>query len=168
MEFKDFTLHKDNHFIAMQYHSLILNRTNLILLLDHCLLGLKVNGIVGVESGSDPLALAMSKMWAIKGDLESPESYIKSKYLSKIENLDIFGDIILEVEKSNFRIFYKDIIEVTYNKKKKWGMGYYPHDGRVYVKTKDGKKREFIILGTQSGKDIQRRIENKYDRLDIR
>ena len=46
-------------------------------------------------------------------------------------------------------------------KEKKWGMGYYPHDGKVYVKTKNGKKKEFIILGSQSGKEIENWIKKK-------
>jgi hypothetical protein len=37
-------------------------------------------------------------------------------------------------------------------------MGYYPHDGKVYVRTKDGKNREFIILGSQSGQEIKNRL----------
>lgn len=40
-------------------------------------------------------------------------------------------------------------------------MGYYPHDGKVYVKTYDGKKKEFIILGSQSGEEIKNWIEKK-------
>jgi len=33
-------------------------------------------------------------------------------------------------------------------------MGPYPHDGRVTIETYDNNKREFIILGNQSGKSI--------------
>jgi hypothetical protein len=33
-------------------------------------------------------------------------------------------------------------------------MGYYPHDGKVYIETHDGKKKEFIMLGNQSGQKI--------------
>lgn len=38
-------------------------------------------------------------------------------------------------------------------------MGSYPHDGKVHVKTQAGKKREFIILGNQSGEAIKAWIE---------
>jgi hypothetical protein len=38
-------------------------------------------------------------------------------------------------------------------------MGEYPHDGKVYVTTKDGKRREFIILGNQSGESIKKFFE---------
>jgi hypothetical protein len=47
-----------------------------------------------------------------------------------------------------------DIKSAIYNPSKKFGMGYYPHDGRVIIETFDNKKREFIILGNQSGESI--------------
>ena len=71
-----------------------------------------------------------------------------------VGNDDIDGTGILN-HKDNFRIPYSDITNVTYNSGKKWGMGPYPHDGKVYVTTADGKKREFIIMGEQSGSDIR-------------
>ncbi len=33
-------------------------------------------------------------------------------------------------------------------------MGYYPHDGKVYIETFDGMKKELIVLGNQSGRKI--------------
>ena len=98
---------------------------------------------------------------AIQDDLENPYLYMKSKYLRKIENLNIFGEEILKVEGSNFRINRKNIKSVTYDKRKKWGMAYYPHDGKIYVKPENGKKKEFIILGSQSGEEIKVWIEKK-------
>lgn len=46
-----------------------------------------------------------------------------------------------------------------------WGMGYYPHDGKVYIKTKDFRKREFIILGAQSGQSVKDSLTAKKTRL---
>jgi hypothetical protein len=51
-----------------------------------------------------------------------------------------------------------DISTVEYNPKKKWGMGYYPHSGRVYI-NKAGRTREFIVLGKQSGSDVYARLK---------
>jgi len=48
-----------------------------------------------------------------------------------------------------------DITRCEYDKTKKWGMGYYPHDGKVYVETRNSNEREFIILGNQSGQSIR-------------
>ncbi len=161
MKLKDYELKEGNHFVAMEYYNLIMNRTFLVLILEDFLIGLKVNGLISVEGGGDPLTRSITKNMAIQDDLQNPYSYMKSSYLRKIENLNIYGESILETEKPNFRINRNEIKNVTYDKRKKWGMGYYPHDGKVYVKTKNGKKKEFIILGSQSGKEIENWIEKK-------
>lgn len=161
MKLKDYEFKEGNHFVAMEYYNLILNRTFLILISDEYLIGLKVNGSISVEGGGDPLTRSITKTMAIQDDLQNPYSYMKSSYLRKIESLNIYGDNILKIDKPNFRISLNEIGSVTYDKRKKWGMGHYPHDGKVYVKTKNGKKKEFIILGSQSGKAIESWIEKK-------
>lgn len=154
MLLKDFSLEDGNHFIAMEYHMLILNRTYLVIITKDFLLSLKVNGMVSVEGGQNPLTLAITKGLAIRGDLTNPFSYVKNKHLQPLLAEDINLDFILQKDKANFKIYKQDIVDVTYDNRKKWGMGYYPHDGKIYVKTADSKKREFIILGNQSGKAI--------------
>ena len=154
MLLKDFGLEDGNHFISMEYHTLILNRTYLVIITKDFLLGLKVNDVVSVEAGNNPLAVAITKTLAVRGDLNNPFSYVKNKYLEPLLNEDINLDFILKRDKANFKIYKRDIIGVTYDNKKKWGMGNYPHDGKVYVQTADNKKREFIILGSQSCKNI--------------
>ncbi len=154
MRLKDFKLQKGNHFIAMEYYGLILNRTFLIILYSDSLIALKVNGIVSVQTHGDPITNTLTGTMAINGDLNNPYSYIKSKYLRKLEAFDITGQEILNVSKSNFKISKADIHKVRQTNKKKWGMGPYIHDGRVFIKTKDQGEREFIILGNQSSKDI--------------
>jgi len=161
MKLKDYELKEGNHFIAMEYYNLIMNRTFLVLILEDCLIGLKVNGFISVEGGGDALTRSITKKMAIQDDLQNPYSYMKSSYLRKIENLNIYGEDILKTEKPNFKINRNEIKNATYDKRKKWGIGYYPHDGKVYVKTKNGKKKEFIILGSQSGKEIENWIEKK-------
>ena len=138
--------------MAMEYYGLILNRTYLVILADNKLIGIVVNGLVSVESHGK--GAIISNQMAIKGDLTNPYAYIKKSYFDKIRNLDLFGEELLKAEKSNFRINTNDISNATYDSRKKWGMGNYPHDGKVYLETKNGKKREFIILGNQSGGDI--------------
>jgi len=154
MLLKDFILDDGNHFVAMEYHTLILNRTYLVIITKDYLLGLKVNDVVSTEAGHNLLAFAATNPLAIRGDLDNPFSYVKNKYLEPLLEEDINLDLILEYSKANFRIYRRDITRVTYDPSKKWGMGYYPHDGKVYVHTADNKKREFIILGKQSGKAI--------------
>ena len=161
MKFKDFELNSDNHFIAMQYFGLILNRTYIVLLTKDRIIAIKVNGLVSVESGGNILAKELSKTMTVKGDLQNPYSYIKSKYLDRVRDLELVDANILAQNKSNFVIHRADIINAYYDPKKKWGMGYYPHDGKVYVATSDGKKKEFIILGNQSGHKVASLILTK-------
>jgi len=161
MKFKDFELNSVNHFVAMQYYGLILNRTFLVLLTKDFLIGIKVNGLISVEGGGNILAKELSKTMAVKGDLQNPYSYIKSKYIDKVQNLDVLDGSILAQDKSNFLIQRADITNAYYDPKKKWGMGYYPHDGKVYIITNDGKKKELIILGNQSGHQIANLVLTK-------
>jgi hypothetical protein len=142
----------------MEYHKLILNRTFLILLTPDYLIGLQANGMVSIEGGKDIFTQEITKPYAIRGDLSNPYSYVKDKYIRAIETLNLLDGSILLKNKTNFIIHKKDIKNVYFDATKKWGMGYYPHDGKVYLETFDNKKREFIILGDQSGETIAQRI----------
>ena len=62
--------------------------------------------------------------------------------------------------KANFRINISEINHIYYDPKKKWGMGNYPHDGKIYIETFNGKRKELIILGGQSGQGIVDWITN--------
>ena len=161
MKFKDFELEDNNHFVAMQYYGLILNRTFLVLLTNDLLMGIKVNGLVSVESGGNIFAKELSATMTIKGDLQNPYSYVKSKYIDRAKDCELLDESILTQNKSNFVIKRADIKNAYYDPKKKWGMGYYPHDGKVYIETFDGRKKEFIILGNQSGLKIANLILTK-------
>ena len=155
MKISEFDFTSDNHFVAMEYYWLILNRTFLILIADNELIGIKVHGPIGVESSD---AMANLLPLAIDGDLQNPYSYISAKYVEKIKDIDLKSNEFLAADRSNFRINKLDIIETSYDKSKKWGMGYYPHDGKIYVRTKDNRRREFIILGSQSGQNIKNKL----------
>jgi len=161
MIFKDLKLNDYNHFVAMQYYGLILNRTYLVVLTNDLIIGIKVNGLISVESGGNIIAKELSNAMAVKGDLQDPYSYIKSKYIDKVQNCELLDGSILNHDKANFVIQRKDIKTAYYDDKKKWGMGYYPHDGKVYVVTNDGKKKEFIMLGNQSGHKVANLILKK-------
>lgn len=152
MRITEFEFTPDNHFVAMEYYRLIFNRTFLILITEKDLIGIKVRGFVGVES-HDPLVSLLPL--SIDGDLQNPYSYMSMKYLERNMNTDLRSNDFFKINSANFKINRSDIIDATYDKTKKWGMGYYSHDGKVYVRTKDYKKREFIILGSQSGEHIQ-------------
>ncbi|MFI0491151.1 hypothetical protein [Flavobacterium sp.] len=161
MKLKDIELTDKNHFVAMEYYFLILNRTFLIIKTNGFLIGIQGNGLVSVEGGSNYLTREIVSTMAIKGDLTNPHSYLKNSYLEKVENVDLLDGSLKLLNKTNFLIKTSDIKDAQYNPNKKWGMGYYPHDGRVTIETFENKKREFIILGNQSGQDISNWILTK-------
>lgn len=161
MKFKDVELNENNHFIAMQYYGLILNRTFLVILTNDLLIGIKVNGLISIESDGNAIAKEISKNLTVRGDLQNPYSYVKSKYINNIQDYELLDGSILTLNKCNFVVSKVDIKNAYHNPKKKWGMGYYPHDGKVYIETVDGKKKEFIILGNQSGQKIAKLILGK-------
>jgi hypothetical protein len=155
MKISEFEFTPHNHFVAMEYYWLILNRTFLVLLTEKELIGIKVHGLIGAESSD--LVTELLPL-TIDGDLENPYSYISMKYVEEIKNIDLLSETFLRANRSNFRIRKSEITRIDYDKRKKWGMGQYPHDGKIYVTTSDNK-REFIVLGSQSGAHIKACIE---------
>jgi len=131
-------------FIAMEYYALILNRTYVINIKDDALCGVVCRGLTSIEGGGDTLTRSATGKLAVNGDINDPNSYVDITAINK-------------PHRANFCIPLSDIRQVEYTPQKKWGMGYYPHDGRVFVVTPDSK-REFIILGNQSGKEIATRL----------
>jgi hypothetical protein len=53
MKYKDFQLNDHNHFVAMQYYGIILNRTFLVILTNDLIIGIKVNGLISIEGGGN-------------------------------------------------------------------------------------------------------------------
>ncbi|MBK6825903.1 MAG: hypothetical protein IPG86_03035 [Chitinophagaceae bacterium] len=158
MTLKDIELTESNHFVAMEYYMLVLNRTYLILLINNKLIGLLGNGLISLEAKGDIFSSKIANSLSVRGDLRNPHSYLKEKYIRNIENINLLDGSILKKGFSNFIIDKERIKDAWYDPSKKWGMGYYPHDGKVYIKTNKRKTREFIILGNQSGADIVNRI----------
>ena len=142
------------HFVAMEYCWLILNRTYIVLIEDEHLVGIKVNGVVSIDRPGT------ADTHAVKGDLNNPYSYVKQSYLNKFKEIGFGNNSALSLDSANFRIKKEQIQSVQFNPNKKWGMSYYPHDGRVIITTFQGK-REFIILGSQSGSEIADAIQKK-------
>jgi hypothetical protein len=130
-------------FVAMEYYALILNRTFLVTVTDDELTAVVCRGLTS-SSGNDPLARLLSTPIAVRGDLNDSRSYVDEHRLRRSNG-------------ANFSLKLTDVRNVRYDKRKKWGMGEYPHDGKVYVDNGDGE-REFIILGNQSGEAIAARL----------
>ena len=130
----------------MEYYALILNRTYLVHVGDGQITGGVCRGLTAVEGGGDRLTREVTAKLAVQGELNDPASYVDAVTLSKSH-------------RANFAIELSEVQSVTYDPRKKWGMGYYPHDGRVTIATAR-ERHEFIILGGQSGREIARRLNS--------
>lgn len=169
MKLDEIKLTATNHFVAMEYYALFLNRSYLVIVLDDQMLGLVCNGIVAAEVYTGPeisgiisprlIKSAVSPL-VISGDLDSPLSYINEKNMSEYDGVDLLAEPFFSVHKNNFRYKLSEISSVCHDPKKKWGMGGHPHDGKVYISISN-KTRELIPLGQQSGKAIVKNIEDK-------
>ncbi len=123
----------------MEYYALILNRTYLVLVDANKIHGIVCRGLTSVESGIG-ITRALTEHLAVHGDLNDPGSYVVGRQL-------------ISHNSTNFTLPFSEVASITYNPGKKWGMGYYPHDGRVFIQTRL-RRRELIILGNQSGQRI--------------
>jgi hypothetical protein len=133
-------------FVAMEYYALVLNRTFLVRVGDSEITGSVCRGITAVAGGGDFLTRVINGRLSVPGNLTDPKSYVDQATLSK-------------THRANFVMPLSRVRSVAYDSRKKWGMGSYPHDGRVTIVTAE-MKREFIILGTQNGPEIAARLNS--------
>lgn len=133
-------------FVAMEYYGLALNRCFVISLDGETLRGVQCRGLTGAAGGHDLLARFLNRRFAVPGDLHDPSSYIDPRLRTRPRRAD-------------FAIPLHGIRAVEHDPRPKWGMGDYPHDGRVQLRT-DAGTREFIVLGRQSGHAICARIRD--------
>ena len=134
-------------FVAMEYYALILNRTFLITIDDACLCGIKCRGATATPSVvGNPLHQFVISRFVVRGDLDDPRAYVDEKVLRRNSN-------------AHFIIPLIEISSVEYDATKKWGMGPYPHDGRILIRTAS-RSRELIVLGRQSGADLCSLLQN--------
>lgn len=148
-----------NEFIAMEYVGGIGNRILKVWVTDSLIFAAKVKGYT-VESlfntdRNPELVIPYSKR-------NDPNSYVNKKKAQPYDSVD-FSTItprrFCEMDIENFVICKIDIIKVYHNPKKKWGMGRYPHNGRIIIVSSPGefnnkKEREFILIGAQDEKPI--------------
>lgn len=139
-------------FVAMEYWLLILNRTYKVFVTQEFVCGAKVRGAV-------PATWSRTGEVPIDGDLQSPECYIQAERLRKYDGVDVESRRFSSMSRANFQIHRDDLKRVRFNPKKKWGMGPYPHAGRIELHLRTGTVRELILLGDQDGRLIARRIQ---------
>ena len=134
-------------FVAMEYYWLILNRTFKVFVTKEALFGVKIRGpmmsLPGYESDAKWL---------------NPKSFVPSSIVNKYLGETLASNNIVEVNKDNFVLERSSIKSVNFDDTTKWGMGFVPHSGKLYVEHSSGRKREFILLGEQDGHRIKKEL----------
>ena len=160
MRLDEFQLSDGNHFVAMEYYAAIMNRTFLVLLTEKDIIGIVVRGVTASNDRGDSLTRLITDTLSPDGDLTNPLTYIDENYRQQYNEVDLIDGDLSKINKANFRLAMSDISGISYDPSKKWGMGPYPHDGKVYIAI-DRSEREFIILGNQSGEKIAESVRIK-------
>lgn len=140
------------YFIGLEYHTLILNRTCLVFMLQEKLVGLRVMGLLA-SSGHH-----------VMEDLNNPLWYTNPR----LYTVDEIGNFIQEGQPPSYNrrgmfVYQKEEIErVYFNPKRKWGMSHYPHNGRIQVTLRNGKSREWILVGDQDQRPLMKAFDELY------
>jgi hypothetical protein len=139
------------YFIAMEYKGLS-NCILKIYITDSLIMGAKVNGyIVCAPNLGIGTTVPMKHM-------REPEAYVKKK-LDVYDSLLADESAFLKRDKYNFIVRRSAVIKIWHDPTHKWGMGYYPDMGKIYLespKTSENKEavRELILVGDQDAKGI--------------
>jgi len=144
----------------MEYYAGILNRTYLVIMTAESFIGLVVHGVIASNDRGDPLTRLIASKLSPSGDLSNPMAYVDEKYRKRYSDVDLNNGDLKQISSANFRSALSEITDVSYDPTKKWGMGPYPHDGKVYIEFRKSK-REFIILGDQSGERIAAAVRDR-------
>ena len=160
MKLEEFQLADGNYFFAMEYYAGVLNRTYLVLTTAESIIGLVVHRTIASSNRGDPLTRLITSNFSPSGDLSNPVAYVDEKYRTKYSDVDLQNGDLKQISSANFRSALSEITDIYHDPNKKWGMGPYPHDGKVYIEF--GKsKREFVILGDQSGEKIVNAVKDR-------
>jgi hypothetical protein len=136
-------------FLAMEYYSLILNRTYFIMVTNDALYGAKMFG-----AKTSPRGGSGAYLW------QDPINFISSGTLKKYSGIDMASPDFLKLDKANFRIPTAEVTDLVFKAKKKMSMGGVPHTGSLYVTSLSDRKREFVLLGDQDGTLIELRLRS--------
>ncbi|HVS97111.1 MAG TPA: hypothetical protein VHE54_11535 [Puia sp.] len=134
------------HFIAMEYKGMS-NCIYKVYVTDSLILGARVNGYISVQNG-----FGIGKT-VPRDRMHDPEAYV-DRTMDRYDLLLSDHDAFLSADKDNFIIQKSEIKRVYHDPKKKWGMGYYPHAGKIEIqaaKTRMNRhgNRELILVGDQ-------------------
>jgi hypothetical protein len=129
-------------FFAMEYYLGILNRTYQIFVTPTMITGGFVNSMIASPPG-------LLDYWFV------PSRYARKNLIEIYEEISPYSeDFKSKSPFFNFQYQKAEIQKAWYVPTLKWGMGTVAHSGKLYIKLASGRKREFILLGLQQGKEI--------------
>jgi hypothetical protein len=138
-------------FFAMEYYLGILNRTYQIFVTPNIIAGGFVNGVIAAPPG-------LLSYWFV------PSRYARQKIVEKYEQLSPESeDFKRRSQFFNFQYPRTEIEEAWYDPTLKWGMGTVAHSGKLNIRLASGRKREFILLGLQQGREILQHLQQGYN-----
>jgi hypothetical protein len=130
-------------FVAMQYHTLVLNRVYVVCVGVDSLVGITARGLVA--SGK------------VNESMFNPLYWARTSNLEKYARYQISDQVVIDSARANFRMLFSEVQSVTYSSDAKWGMGAVPYSGRIFV-TASAKNHEFILLGKEDGIAVRDRL----------
>jgi hypothetical protein len=138
-------------FIAMEYYLGILNRTFQVFVTPTMIAGAFVTSAMATPMG-------LHSYWFV------PSNYANKKRLEKYEHISPESDDFKRFSPLfNFQYPRTEIRRFWYDPTIKWGMGSVAHSGKLYMELSSGRKREFILLGLQQGKEILQYLQSEHN-----
>ena len=120
----------------MEYYAFILNRSFVVFTFPE---GLYAWKFIGTVTNRDPSFFEPMQTVARNSEL-TPQSTCLQEMIQK---------------SGGFFIERSEITSADYDPTPKWGMGGIPHSGKLMVRLRSGKLREFILLGQQDGNAVR-------------
>jgi hypothetical protein len=139
------------NFVAMEYYLGILNRTFQVFVSEDAVAGAKVRGLAAAP-------LLRKKYWFV------PEAHANKRLLAKYSQVQNGNVELPRGSLANFIYKRADIKDAWFDPTIKWGMGTFPHSGKLYIKLSSGKTRELILVGLQQGEEIAAQLARKPNR----
>jgi hypothetical protein len=134
-------------FIAMEYWLLLLNRIFLVTVVDGVVCGAKIRGTT-----FSPKTPQENKPWY---DLKF---YLTEGVVERYRGIEPGSAQFMSLDRANFRLALREVRGAVFDPRQKFGMGYVPHTGRLYIQRNQVQKREFMLLGDQDGNDIAEQL----------
>lgn len=163
MTLKDFVLTDNNNFVVCQRYFLFFKRVYLVLITKNYLVGLVCNKRLQLENSDDLFVnykMNLPNLAINRGEASNPYSYVKAKFIRKVENKYLFDQSIFAVQKANFRIDRNDVKTVLHNSAKV-DTGKFPNDGTIVLEAARHETKELIVLGNQHGYNIVKWIQTR-------